>query len=373
MELSLMFFSSVPADAAGDRYRLLIEAARFADEHGFSAIWTPERHFHAFGGLFPDPAVVSAALAMVTRRLQIRAGSLISPLHDTLRIAESWSVVDNLSGGRAAISFGSGWNIDDFVFSPDAYAERQAVMYRQIEDVRALWGGGEIVRRHSSGREVRVRIQPRPVQAELPVWITSSGNPRTFISAGEIGAHLLTHLIGQDLEDLAGKIRLYREALASRGFDPRGHTVTLMLHTYLDDDAELVRRTVHRPFREYLRSAISLEQMSVLGGGAISGGHKVEPHAIPDHVMEDLLDLTFERYFATASLMGTPDQAAERLRRFEEVGVDEIACLIDFLDDPARILAGLRPLATLREALNPESQDRARTLLVDSFMADLEG
>ena len=29
--------------------------------HGFSAVWTPERHFHAFGGLYPNPAVTSAA------------------------------------------------------------------------------------------------------------------------------------------------------------------------------------------------------------------------------------------------------------------------------------------------------------------------
>jgi natural product biosynthesis luciferase-like monooxygenase protein len=373
VDLSLMFFSSVHADATADRYRLLIEAARFADENGFSAVWTPERHFHTFGGLFPDPAVVSAALAMVTQRLQIRAGSLISPLHDTIRIAESWSVVDNLSGGRVAISFGAGWNIDDFVFSPDAYAERQAVMYRQIEDVRTLWKGGEIVRRHSSGREVRVRIYPRPVQPELPVWVTSSGNPRTFISAGETGANLLTHLIGQGMEELAGKIRLYRNALESRGFDPQQRTVTLMLHTYLDEDLETVRQTVDRPFREYLRSAISLEQMAALGGGAISGGHKIEPHTIPDHVMQDLLDLTFERYFTAGSLMGTPEQAAERLRRFEQGGVDEVACLIDFLDDPARVLAGLRPLAALREALNPKAQEQAAALLVERFMMDLGG
>ena len=42
--------------ASRDRYRLLLEGAKFADEHGFAAVWTPERHFHAFGGLYPNPA-----------------------------------------------------------------------------------------------------------------------------------------------------------------------------------------------------------------------------------------------------------------------------------------------------------------------------
>src|SRR5215470_14828521 len=133
MEFGIMFFSS-----AGDlrpgrgRYALLLDAVRFADRRGFAAVWTPERHFHPFGGLFPNPAVLSAGIATATERLEIRAGSLISPLHSALRIAEEWSVVDNLSGGRAAISFGAGWNVDDFVFAPDHYERRYEVMAQQI-------------------------------------------------------------------------------------------------------------------------------------------------------------------------------------------------------------------------------------------------
>ncbi len=45
-----------PAErTASERYRLLLEGAKFADTHGFAAVWTPERHFHAFGGLYPEP------------------------------------------------------------------------------------------------------------------------------------------------------------------------------------------------------------------------------------------------------------------------------------------------------------------------------
>src|SRR5438874_1155394 len=113
MDFGLMFFSS-DAGASAHKYGLLLEAAKRADERGFCCVWTPERHFDRFGGIFPNPAVTSAALAMVTRRLQLRAGSLISPLHDVIRIAEEWAVVDNLSNGRVAISFGSGWNVNDF-------------------------------------------------------------------------------------------------------------------------------------------------------------------------------------------------------------------------------------------------------------------
>ena len=87
-----------------DRYRLLLEGAKFADREGFTAVWTPERHFHAFGGLYPNPSVASAAIAALTTRVQIRAGSVVLPLHHPARVAEEWALVDNLSQGRVGIS-----------------------------------------------------------------------------------------------------------------------------------------------------------------------------------------------------------------------------------------------------------------------------
>ena len=359
MEFGLMFFSS-PAESLGaGKYHLLLEAARFADSHDLCAVWTPERHFHEFGGLFPNPAVVSAALAMVTHRIQIRAGSLISPLHQAIRIAEEWSVVDNLSGGRISISFGSGWNVDDFLFFPERYTTRHAFMYEQIDAVRRLWRGEEMLFDNSFGKPVRVTLYPKPIQRELPVWITSSGNVETFVSAGVHGANVLTHLIGQTIDQLARKVERYRTALREHhGGEARGK-VTLMLHTYLGADYDEAKARVRTPFREYLRSAVGLEQNAAEGGGQISGGHKIEAHEIPPEVLEELLDITFERYVESASLIGTPASCRPLVRRLVEIGINEIACLVDFVDHPATVLAGLPYLAELRAACDEDRVEPA--------------
>lgn len=372
MDFGIMFFSSAGRSPDGQKYSLLTQAARFADQHGFSSVWTPERHFHEFGGLFPNPSVTHAALAMITERVQLRAGSLISPLHDPIRIVEEWAVVDNLSGGRVAISFGSGWNINDFVFFPERYASRQSVMYQQIERVRQLWRTGQCTEVNSLGKEVELTLYPKPLQKELPVWVTSSGNAETFASAGAIGANILTHLIGQDREALATKIQHYRESRARHNFDPLKGRVSLMLHTFLGTDAERVRDKVRKPFREYLRSAISLEEKAALSGGAISGGHKIDPQDIPPHVMEELLDITFERYSRRASLIGTPASCQRFIWELKEIGVDEIACLIDFLEDDEAILQSLPYLNELREMCSDETSNTATSAAVNDFLEDLE-
>ena len=58
---------------------------------------------------------------------------------------------------------------------------------------------------------------------------------------------MLTHLIGQDLDELAGKIQRYREARESRGFDPEAGKVTLMLHTFLGRDLDRCARRCEGP------------------------------------------------------------------------------------------------------------------------------
>src|SRR2546429_3112799 len=193
MDFSLFYFANDSGIAEDDRYRLLLDGARFADEHGFQAVWTPERHFHPFGGTYPNPSVTSAAIAATTSRVRIRAGSVVAPLHHPVRIAEEWSVVDNISRGRVGVSFASGWHATDFALNPSAYADRRTLMYERVEQVRALWRGEPIDVVDGMGNPAKVRSYPPPVQAELPVWITSVGDVETFRSAGRIRAGLLTH------------------------------------------------------------------------------------------------------------------------------------------------------------------------------------
>lgn len=341
-----MFFSSGTTTAATNRYELMNRAAAFADESGFSGIWTPERHFHEFGGLYPNPSLTSAALAPITSRIQLRAGSLISPLHDSIRIAEEWSVVDNISNGRAAISFGSGWNANDFVFFPDRYADRHDMMTRQIEDVRLLWSGGALRRLNGVGKMTSVTLFPPPVQPDLPIWMTSSGNPSTFSNAGRLGTNVLTHLAGQDLAALADKIKIYRNARRAHGHNNQG-IVSVMLHTFLAKNEEDVLPKARPPLREYLRGAVRLERLAAGGGGMISGGHQLPTEEIPDELIEELLDLSVDRYIEEAALVGTPASCSRLLHNMERAGVDEIACLVDFGPSISEVLESLELAASM--------------------------
>lgn len=341
---SVMFFAAKPEAGDPDKYRLVIEAARFADRAGFDSVWVPERHFTEMGGLYPNAAVLQAALARETERIQLRAGSVVASLHHPMRIAEEWSMVDNLSGGRVGISLASGWNPDDFAFFPERYPERHARLYQTLQSVRSLWHGDEVELMNGVGKPTRVRLRPVPLQRDLPVWITAAGNPETFRRAGETGANLLTHLLDQDPEELANKIRIYREARAAAGNDPATGRVTVMVHTYIGADLAETRERVRAPFCAYLKASRNL-----LAGLAHSRGRVIDVNALSERDLDDLVGFLFERFAATRALIGTPESCAPLVETLACAGVDEIASLLDFGQSTRDVLEGLPALARLRD------------------------
>lgn len=344
MQFGLMFFASGEASNDQDKYRLVIESAKFADRHGFSSIWVPERHFTALGCLYPNPAVLQAALARETEQIRLQAGSVVLPLHHPLRVAEEWAMVDNLSGGRVGVSFASGWNPSDFAFFPQRYANRYQEMYQGIQQVQSLWRGESVSIERGDGQRQDVRIYPTPIQPELPIWVTAASNPQTFIKAGELGANLLTHLFDQEVEVLAEKLTLYRQARLQHGHDPEAGQVTATLHTFVGENLAVVQEQVRSPYCEYLKSNINLLQ-----GLGYSRGINVSADTLSSKDLDSVTNLVFDKFFHDRrALLGTPESCRDLVEQLRQIGVNEIACLLDFGPDAELILANLPYLDQLR-------------------------
>ena len=302
---------------------------------------------------------------MITKQVQIRAGSCVVPLHHPARIAEEWSLVDNLSNGRVAISFATGWHPKDFLLKPENYKERREVTLANIETIRKLWRGEEVSFDSPIG-PTAVLTRPRPVQKELPIWFTAAGNPATFETAGKIGANILTHLLGQSVQDLIGKIAAYRKAWKAAGHAGEGK-VTLMLHTFVGDDDAEVKRTVRVPMKAYLRSSAELIGEHAWSFPAFKKvanqkeSLELNFKKLSPQDMDDLLEYSFERYYEGSSLFGTPETCMKQIDRLKGLGVDEIACLIDFGVPTDDVLGMLPALNRLRAGAWPSSRPRRRT------------
>ena len=139
IDFSLFYFASDEDDNAGDKYRLLLEGAKFADNMDF--LLCGHRN-----DIFTTLVACIRVLPLRVRqsrpsrsRYRSAAGSVVLPLHNPISVAEEWSVVDNLSHGRVGLSFASGWHKNDFILAPGNYAGRKEIMLSSIETVQRLW------------------------------------------------------------------------------------------------------------------------------------------------------------------------------------------------------------------------------------------
>ncbi|UFS64338.1 LLM class flavin-dependent oxidoreductase [Paracoccus denitrificans] len=363
MDFSLFYWGN--DDGPGPKkYQLLLEGARFADQNGFVAVYTPERHFHAFGGPYPNPAVSGAAVAAVTKNVAVRAGSCVLPLHHPARVAEEWAVIDNLTSGRAGLAIASGWQPDDFVLRPEnAPPNNKAALAEGVDQLRRLWRGEAVEFPRKDGSLFGVVTQPRPVQRELPLWMTVAGNPETWVEAGRLGMNVLTHLLGQSIDTVESRIKDYHAALREAGHDPARFTVTLMLHTCLADDRETAREIAREPMKNYLKSAAALVKQYAWDFPAfrrpagMTNPMAIDLGSLSEEELDGILEFAFLRYFEDSGLFGSIEDGIARVEQLKAIGVGEIACLIDYGIAPEQVMAGFPLLARLRAEVNPHGAE----------------
>jgi natural product biosynthesis luciferase-like monooxygenase protein len=348
MELGLLFSGRHPGYASGQTgFTLFTEAARFADRNGFGAIWLLSDELLSDesagqSGTTASSAVMGAAVAVLTDHIEIRGGVSLR-FQNPIRIAEEWSVVDNLSHGRGAIVLSIPGPQARRPFLVEGSCDESAVL-EGADLLRRLWRGDSINCRGVNGREILVKTLPRPVQPSLPVWVLARDGECARAGA-ELGLGLLIDFRTTPLRELRTIVQAYREVLVTRGesavSDLRGH-VTAVVPTFISADGEksamalsLARTSVARSIIPHLQGSTSgVEHEAALAQGVMAATHSVES------------ELDTE----ARTLCGTPDQCIERIQALRGLGVDEIACWIDFGLDPELIQSGFAGLKHVVES-----------------------
>lgn len=352
MDMSLFFFAEDQNWSEINKYNLYLESAKRADKLGLAAIWTPERHFNRVAGLYPNPSVLSSALAMITSKVKLRAGSVVLPLQNPIRVAEEWSMVDNLSNGRIGLAFASGWVPNDFVFSPNSYENRKDIMLENIEKVRQLWRGEPIHEENGIGKQTPVYVYPRPIQEEPPIWLSCAANPETFRIAGQKGFNIITALLMQSLDEAGEKVAIYKDALLKNGHDPATKNISIMLHTFLDEDEDYAIETAREPFCRYMKSHVKLISTVLDSHDA----PKIDLNQEKD--LDSLAKFAYQRYLKKSSLIGSPKTCLPMLEKVKALGFNEVACLIDFGVEADKVIRNIDYIKQLSLLGKPLQVDR---------------
>jgi natural product biosynthesis luciferase-like monooxygenase protein len=178
-------------------------------------------------------------------------------------------------------------------------------------------------------------------------------NAASWQTAGALGVNVLTALLEQSVDAIAGKVALYRSALAAAGHTADGRQITCMLHTHLAPDPQTAVDRVREPLRRYLSAHLNLFTKF-----ASTNDVGVRPEEVSAADRDLLLDHGVQRYVTTSGLFGSVGSCLPMVEKLTSAGVTELGCLVDFGLPREQVLESVAELGALRERLRHEAARR---------------
>lgn len=218
-----------------DLYKRYMSELVMADRLGFDGVCVNEHHNTPYS-LMPIPSVMAAALIP-----QIKGNICVmgtpAGLDHPHRLAESYAMLDVMSGGRLEVAFPLGTPMEYWAssVSPVTARERQQ---EALDVILKAWSEDGPTSHHGRFYNYRyLNIWPRPYQKPHPkVYLVGSGSPGTIELAARYG-------FGYSSTFSPIAAQLEAQALLKQRAAHYGHTVTpdqtpIICMAYIGDDDE---------------------------------------------------------------------------------------------------------------------------------------
>ena len=244
-------------------YTRWLEQIDAAESLGFDSLWVTEHHFRRFGGMMPSPPVILAAAAQRTKKMRLGAAVSIIPMHNPLRIAEEFAMVDQLSGGRLNFGAGRGMHPTEYAVFGYDWSDAQKRLPEALDVILRAWTGEEFEWRGEHYQFPKLRVYPQPVQQpHPPVYVTANRDPESFQMIGQRGHHLMTLPWIATNEEQRPRVEMYLNALRSTGHTVEKRDVFTMYPIYVGVDDGQARDEVIEPWHRWRGFAMEAQNLT---------------------------------------------------------------------------------------------------------------
>ncbi len=269
----------------------LLETIELADQTGLDVFAVGEHHRDEF--LASAPVVILGAAAARTKNIRLSTAVTVLSSDDPVRVFQSFATLDLLSNGRAEIMAGRGSFIESFpLFGYDLndyaglFDEKLRLLAQLREAEKITWSGKFRAPLDNLG------VYPRPVQAQIPIWVAVGGTPNSVVRAASMGLPMALAIIGGMPERFAPLFDLYRKASAEAGFEPAEIPLSVNSHGFIAADSQeaadayypgatVMMNKIGRERGWAPASRAQLEQQRLLRGSDFVG--------TPDEIIEKIL------------------------------------------------------------------------------------
>jgi alkanesulfonate monooxygenase SsuD/methylene tetrahydromethanopterin reductase-like flavin-dependent oxidoreductase (luciferase family) len=253
--------------------------ARVIDDGPFSSLCWGERI--AFDN--PDSLTLLGALAAWTDRVRLVTTVIVPQLHDPVMLAKGLATGDMLSGGRLTVGIGVGGRDEDYrAVGADTGTQTMRGLAESVAVMKRIWAGEKVT-------DSVVPVGPPPLQPGGPELLIGTTGAKTVRSAASWADGLAGITLDLDVSKQNQLFDVARRAWAEAG-KRKPHLATSFWFA-IGDDAQAARAQVHRHLLRYM-------------------------NWIPAKVVDAMAP--------TTGWAGNDDELLDVMRKFSEIGTDEI-------------------------------------------------
>jgi alkanesulfonate monooxygenase SsuD/methylene tetrahydromethanopterin reductase-like flavin-dependent oxidoreductase (luciferase family) len=337
-------------------YDEAIAEIQYADKLGFNTVWVVEHHFRDGRSASPCSEAILGGLALSTDQIKLGFGVTLMPfgfIHPA-RVAEKVATVDVLSHGRVEWGTGRSTPMEQAAFGVPTDDRSRAHWREAIEIVVGMWEN-ETFSWNSENLVFPERMQtPKPFQdPHPPVW-QAAASATSAVSAGELGLGLLSFALLQPVEKMAEHIQAYRTAqsLAREDMWPCATTGSASTPSCTATDAD-----------EAPTAACGVRQLVVRTSPSSRCGRSpmLSSGRTPSSLPPVIAGVPVQHYQnEDMIIIGTPEECLEKIIRYDEVGVDQLLCYVQFGDLPHEKV--MRNLELLAKEVIPKLEARGHRI-----------
>jgi alkanesulfonate monooxygenase SsuD/methylene tetrahydromethanopterin reductase-like flavin-dependent oxidoreductase (luciferase family) len=328
MEFGLFIQAHVPLSEmqanpdGAEHARLMreVDLAVACDGWNFKYVWSVEHHFLEEYSHISASEIVLPFIAARTRRIHVGSAiwNITPPVNHPARTAERVAMLDHLSEGRFEFGTGRGSSSTEFKGFRIPDGDTTRAMYDEaLPEILKMWKTTtySFDGRHFAmpERNVLPKLYSKP---HPPIWV-ACGSPSTFEKAGRLGLGALCFSLGSP-KDFEPLIKTYKAAI--RNPEPIGD--------YVNDNVVCVSQLVchedRRKARELALHMGSSRHQSLVFRYLDTFPRPPQvppwPQLIPDPTPEQLE----ERIATGQRIVGDPDECAQAVQKYVDVGCDQL-------------------------------------------------
>jgi alkanesulfonate monooxygenase SsuD/methylene tetrahydromethanopterin reductase-like flavin-dependent oxidoreductase (luciferase family) len=288
-------------------YELELSLGAKAETAGFDSVWMSEHHFADYQLTSQTPMILSW-LAGQTQRIKLGTMVTVLPWHDPLRVAESFSVLDHVSGGRAILGIGRGLGQKEFVGFRVAMGESRRRFSEYSEAILDALETGVMEYDGDLYQQPRVEIRPKPAHTFKGRTFASAVSPESMELMARMGVGLMV-IAQKPWETAEAELDAYRQRFFElQGTEAPKPVLVVVVGAAKDRARADQLREVY--LQRWARSTVEHYEFYNEGFAEIEGYEYYA--ALANNINKHGID-KFAAFLADLQVWGTPDECTEKL------------------------------------------------------------